>query len=441
MSEQNFPNEQVAVTTQPEVKSSQNYKPYFYTAIVALIVVGGLGYYLMPTQPSYEVQGIPDVATNSGYIQDNTVENQSVVNNWKTYKDASYKFSIQYPSEWIFTPNTFHPDKDFFYMGFGPEESVTTKPLVVLRIYTAGHGQLVVRDNLEKIIVDGVEGKMFKSTTQSGKPYVMIGFSKNGYQYELEATGFSEGEKTVNTVLEMISHFKFEDTSISNTPTSIACTMDAMMCPDGSYVGRSGPNCEFICPTQISNMPQTQPVEWLVYSGVTSQGIVADTSKDLWRTSVEIINLLSAKDYAKLEAMVSSAGLSVNDNPSLDLTKHHISKENISEIPYDSTTMLWGYEDGRGDPINVTTQAFIEQYVFSKNFLMTDSINVNRIKDGGTNNANTLLQDISGRNFVAFYYQGDPQYPGMTWMTLYLIFDVENGAYKLRGITRNQWTI
>lgn len=28
----------------------------------------------------------------------------------------------------------------------------------------------------------------------------------------------------------------------------VACTMDAMQCPDGSYVGRSGPNCEFICP-------------------------------------------------------------------------------------------------------------------------------------------------------------------------------------------------
>ncbi len=26
------------------------------------------------------------------------------------------------------------------------------------------------------------------------------------------------------------------------------CTMDAMMCPDGTYVGRSGPNCEFVCP-------------------------------------------------------------------------------------------------------------------------------------------------------------------------------------------------
>lgn len=25
----------------------------------------------------------------------------------------------------------------------------------------------------------------------------------------------------------------------------VACTMEAKLCPDGSYVGRSGPNCEF----------------------------------------------------------------------------------------------------------------------------------------------------------------------------------------------------
>jgi hypothetical protein len=29
----------------------------------------------------------------------------------------------------------------------------------------------------------------------------------------------------------------------------VFCTADAMMCPDGSYVGREGPNCEFkACP-------------------------------------------------------------------------------------------------------------------------------------------------------------------------------------------------
>lgn len=30
--------------------------------------------------------------------------------------------------------------------------------------------------------------------------------------------------------------------------TPVACTADAMLCPDGTYVGRTGPNCEFVCP-------------------------------------------------------------------------------------------------------------------------------------------------------------------------------------------------
>jgi len=32
----------------------------------------------------------------------------------------------------------------------------------------------------------------------------------------------------------------------------VFCTQEAMLCPDGSYVGRTGPNCEFTqCPDQI----------------------------------------------------------------------------------------------------------------------------------------------------------------------------------------------
>ena len=32
----------------------------------------------------------------------------------------------------------------------------------------------------------------------------------------------------------------------------IFCAMDAVMCPNGTYVGRSGPKCEFVCPAQSS---------------------------------------------------------------------------------------------------------------------------------------------------------------------------------------------
>ncbi len=37
-------------------------------------------------------------------------------------------------------------------------------------------------------------------------------------------------------------------------PDLIACSADAMQCPDGSFVGRTGPNCEFApCPTGEPN--------------------------------------------------------------------------------------------------------------------------------------------------------------------------------------------
>jgi len=39
---------------------------------------------------------------------------------------------------------------------------------------------------------------------------------------------------------------------------AVACTMDAKVCPDGSYVGRIGPKCEFApCETRPSGLPLT----------------------------------------------------------------------------------------------------------------------------------------------------------------------------------------
>ncbi|MBI4098058.1 MAG: hypothetical protein HY426_03385 [Candidatus Levybacteria bacterium] len=39
--------------------------------------------------------------------------------------------------------------------------------------------------------------------------------------------------------------------SASPTPNNnqgVACTQDAKLCPDGTWVGRTAPNCEFVCP-------------------------------------------------------------------------------------------------------------------------------------------------------------------------------------------------
>jgi hypothetical protein len=38
---------------------------------------------------------------------------------------------------------------------------------------------------------------------------------------------------------------------LKESPEPVACTMEAKLCSDGSYVGRTGPNCEFApCPEE-----------------------------------------------------------------------------------------------------------------------------------------------------------------------------------------------
>jgi hypothetical protein len=42
----------------------------------------------------------------------------------------------------------------------------------------------------------------------------------------------------------------------SNPPGGVACTQEAMQCPDGSYVGRTGPDCAFaLCHAASSTVP------------------------------------------------------------------------------------------------------------------------------------------------------------------------------------------
>ncbi len=53
-----------------------------------------------------------------------------------------------------------------------------------------------------------------------------------------------------------------------NNPPGIACTQEAKQCPDGSYVGRTGPNCEFAaCPGASSTGIDVS--NWKVYQNET----------------------------------------------------------------------------------------------------------------------------------------------------------------------------
>ena len=51
-------------------------------------------------------------------------------------------------------------------------------------------------------------------------------------------------------VASAFATYKFISSKV-NKNEQVFCTMEAKLCPDGSYVGREGPKCEFAeCPTE-----------------------------------------------------------------------------------------------------------------------------------------------------------------------------------------------
>ncbi|HLP86276.1 MAG TPA: hypothetical protein VK153_00135 [Candidatus Paceibacterota bacterium] len=84
--------------------------------------------------------------------------------------------------------------------------------------------------------------------------------------------------------------------TVSNTP--VACTMDAKLCPDGSYVGRVGPNCEFAkCP---------EPREVKTRANIEARNALRVENKEKRDEVKNEIKNLSAENKAKLEAMITS---------------------------------------------------------------------------------------------------------------------------------------
>ena len=61
---------------------------------------------------------------------------------------------------------------------------------------------------------------------------------------------FMNQHKGEKKFMDVLARFKIGVLTKNGNQASepIACTMDAKMCPDGTYVGRTGPKCEFVCP-------------------------------------------------------------------------------------------------------------------------------------------------------------------------------------------------
>lgn len=86
----------------------------------------------------------------------------------------------------------------------------------------------------------------------------------------VSALSVDEIRAQIQTLMQQIEQLQGQIKTLTTTP--VACTMDAKICPDGSSVGRVGPNCEFAaCPGGGGGSDTTLPA-WCARYGKLTYG-------------------------------------------------------------------------------------------------------------------------------------------------------------------------
>ena len=163
----------------------------------------------------------------------------------------------------------------------------------------------------------------------------------------------------------------------------------------------------------------------------------------LLTTAFEVVELLKTMDMAGVSDYVHpSLGVRFTPYDYVDSqTDLVFTAAQVAGLAQDNTVYLWGSFDGSGNPINQIYSDYHQSFVYDEDFLNPHIIGINT-KIGMGNSLNNVDTAYPNGEFIEFHFTGfDPQYSGMDWRSLKLVFEDVSGSWYLVGIIHGQWTI
>ena len=113
----------------------------------------------------------------------------------------------------------------------------------------------------------------------------------------------------------------------------------------------------------------------------------------------------------------------------------------VPDLWNDPTIHRWGVYDGSGEPIDLTFREYFGQFVYDVDFARPDVVGFDETVGQG-NTINNIAEVYPEAIAVEYHFEGfDPQYAGMDWRSLRLIFEESKGTWYLVGIVHDEWTI
>lgn len=198
------------------------------------------------------------------------------------------------------------------------------------------------------------------------------------------------------------------------------------------------PTLKFNQPTSI---PTLAPTENQTPS-IAPTALPVSTQQLILDRAFLVISALKSKDMTALSQYVHpQMGLRFSPYATVKDTDQVFTADQVAGLMADPTVFLWGNFDGSGQPINLTFADYYAKFIYDEDFANAPEVSLNH-RLGTGNSSDNIFEYYQSSMYVEFYFPGfDPQYAGMDWRSLRLVFMQQDGTWYLVGIIHDQWTI
>lgn len=167
------------------------------------------------------------------------------------------------------------------------------------------------------------------------------------------------------------------------------------------------------------------------------------SSNNLIVFAMDVLQSIKDNDMNTLSTFVHPTnGVRFTPYEHIDLQNDKVfTAAQVAGLGNDSQIYTWGSYDGSGDPIDLNFSDYYNLYIYDEDFINPHMIG-NNVAIGTGNMINNISTEYPNGQFIEFHFTGfDPQYEGMDWSSLRLVFEDVNGTPYLVGIVHGQWTI
>lgn len=163
----------------------------------------------------------------------------------------------------------------------------------------------------------------------------------------------------------------------------------------------------------------------------------------LLRAAALACDAIARRDFAALASYVHpDRGVTFTPYSTVDFDADlTFTAEQIRGWEQDQTAYIWGLEDGRGLPIQMTAAQYLNRYVWDADYTRAPEIGIDRIITGG-NALENVAEAYEGCRFVDFCHpSADPVNDGLDWSSLKLVFQAGDRGWYLVGVVHGEWTV